>query len=132
MTRDDIIRMAREAGMPVEWLEEYKAITWEEFERFAALIEQHLISQGYRRCAQGQRETQHCALLEEAVRAEREACAKVVTDAANERERAALNAWAADRLARHGIRACLYPDCAGGRDGTICHAHCPTPENPSF
>ena len=30
----------------------------------------------------------------------------------------------ADRLARHGIQACLYPDCVGGQNGTICHEHC--------
>ena len=38
MTRDDIIKMAREAGMPVEWLEEYKPISWGQFEHFAALV----------------------------------------------------------------------------------------------
>ena len=40
---------------------------------------------------------------------------------------ASLNAWAADRLARHGIQACLYPNCVGGQSGTVCHKHCPTP-----
>lgn len=33
---------------------------------------------GWRRCAEGQGETQHCALLEAAVLAEREACATLV------------------------------------------------------
>jgi hypothetical protein len=33
---------------------------------------------GWRRCAEGQRETQFCALLEAAVLAEREACATLV------------------------------------------------------
>lgn len=61
MTRDDIIRLAREAGLTVcrdEW------VFGEMLARFAALVEQHLISQGYRQCAKGQRTTQHCALLE--------------------------------------------------------------------
>ena len=44
---------------------------------FATLIEQHLIKSGYRKCAEGQRVTQHCAMVDEAVREEREACAKV-------------------------------------------------------
>jgi len=40
---------------------------------------------------------------------------------------ASLNAWAEQRLARHGIQACLYPQCVGGQSGTVCHKHCPTP-----
>ena len=36
-----------------------------------------LIRDGWRQCAEGQRTTQHCGLLDAAVRAEREACAKV-------------------------------------------------------
>lgn len=39
---------------------------------FAALIEQHLIASGYRKCAEGQRITQYCCMVEEAVKAERE------------------------------------------------------------
>ena len=35
---------------------------------------------GWRRCAEGQRVTQHCALLEAAVQAEREACAKIAQE----------------------------------------------------
>jgi len=40
-------------------------------------VEKGFYLAGYRRCAEGQRETQFCALLEAAVLAEREACAKV-------------------------------------------------------
>lgn len=70
MNRDDIISIAWEAGLlPGEHTER--------LERFAAIIEQHLIASGYRKCAEGQRETQHCGLLEQAVLAEREACARV-------------------------------------------------------
>lgn len=36
-----------------------------------------LMAMGWRRCAEGQKETQHCALLEAAVLAEREACAQI-------------------------------------------------------
>ena len=35
--REQVIRMAREAGMPVEWLEEYTPISWGQFERFFLL-----------------------------------------------------------------------------------------------
>jgi len=41
-------------------------------------VEQKLKADGWRRCAEGQRETQSCALLEAAVLAEREACAVLV------------------------------------------------------
>jgi hypothetical protein len=44
---------------------------------FAALVKQHLVKQGYRKCAEGQKTTQFCGMLEQAVTAEREACAKV-------------------------------------------------------
>ena len=42
------------------------------------LSAQELHAAGWRRCAEGQGETQHCALLEAAVLAEREACAVLV------------------------------------------------------
>jgi hypothetical protein len=87
MTRDDIIRMAEEAGFQTDlqdvWIT-YDGIWSEEFERFAALVaaekEQQMIRDGYRKCAEGQRTTQFCGLLEEAVKAEREACAKICDD----------------------------------------------------
>lgn len=41
------------------------------------VAEQELHAAGWRRCARGQGETQHCALLEAAVLAEREACAQI-------------------------------------------------------
>lgn len=149
MTTDDIISMARECGFDAA---NGKAYTWagqhnvtNELEHLAYLIEQHLISQGYRKCAEGQRITQHCALLEEAVRQERELCAKVCFREAAfipdpiDRERIyrcasairargeptqadALNAWAEQKLARHGIpMPCT--DCHGiGYDasGQLC------------
>ncbi len=84
MTRDDIIRMAQEADdltdteLGSEWhpdREDVRDI------HFAALVaaekEQQMIRDGYRQCAKGQRTTQFCGLLDAAVKAEREACAKV-------------------------------------------------------
>ena len=89
MTRDDIIRMAREAGFedgygnhlfpPGDYREEVIPVT-EELERFAALVaaekEAQMIRDGYRKCSEGQRTTRFCALLEEAVAAEREKVAR--------------------------------------------------------
>ncbi|NCA02835.1 MAG: hypothetical protein EBS87_11870 [Sphingomonadaceae bacterium] len=95
MTRDDIIRMAREAGLKVGTNlsnitlvgapSEYGLahLTIDELKRFAALVEQHLIQQGYRKCAKGQRTTQFCGMLEDAVKAEREACARVCEEKKN-------------------------------------------------
>lgn len=79
MNRDDIIRLAREAG----WHDGLLAVTFTVplLERFAALVaaekEQQMIRDGYRKCAEGQRTTQFCGLLDAAVKAEREACAKM-------------------------------------------------------
>lgn len=38
MNREDIIRMAREAGLPLAWISEKGVIQWEQLERFAALV----------------------------------------------------------------------------------------------
>jgi hypothetical protein len=69
----DIIRMAREAGIMPIVLHHWPF----ELERFAQKVEAALIEQGYRKCAEGQKTTQFCGMLEQAVLAEREACAKV-------------------------------------------------------
>ena len=92
MERDDIIRMAREAGFICLFPDEAvngigtiydsgdEEIT-ETVKRFAALVADHereiLRRDGWRKCAAGQRTTQFCAMAEEAVKAEREACARL-------------------------------------------------------
>ena len=38
MTREDIIRMAREAGLPTAWISESGVLRWSELTRFAALV----------------------------------------------------------------------------------------------
>ena len=74
MNRDEILRLAREAGvMPLD----HFYVTDVFLQRFVHLVEQRLIRDGYRKCAEGQRTTQFCGLLDAAVKAEREACAKV-------------------------------------------------------
>lgn len=91
MTRDEIIRMAREAGFscltPDESTDEAPHIYGDEGNIYP-LIE-HLIDlatyderinmkiEGWRQCAKGQRTTQFCGQVQAAVEAEREACAKV-------------------------------------------------------
>ena len=92
MNRDDIIRMAREAGFICLFPDEAvngigtiydsgdEEIT-ETVKRFAALVAAHerevMLQDGWRQCAVGQRTTQFCAMTEEAVKAEREQCARV-------------------------------------------------------
>ena len=74
MTRDEILTLAREAGvMPLD----HFYVTDVFLQRFVHLVEQRMIRDGYRKCAEGQRTTQFCGLLDAAVKAEREACAKV-------------------------------------------------------
>jgi len=82
MTRDDIIRLAREAGYPYYDMGLASEDAWQKTERFAALVaaekEQQMTRDGWRQCAKGQRTTQFCGLLDAAVKAEREACARMV------------------------------------------------------
>ena len=75
MNRDDIIRMAREAGLlrgGDGWTEPHRwGIT--EIERFANLIEQHLSYDSIHTChAECQRPA--CVAVREAVKAERDRC----------------------------------------------------------
>jgi hypothetical protein len=74
MNRDEILGLAREAGvMPLD----HFYVTDVFLQRFVHLVEQRLIREGYRKCAEGQRTTQYCGLLDAAVKAEREACAAI-------------------------------------------------------
>ena len=79
MNRDDIIRMAREAGLLRSgdgWTEPHRwGIT--ELERFAALIEQHLSYDSIHTC-HDECQRPACVAMREAVKAEREVCAEMV------------------------------------------------------
>jgi hypothetical protein len=44
---------------------------------FAALLRDHLISEGWRQCAKEQRTTQFCAMAEQAKQEERQRCAMI-------------------------------------------------------
>ena len=111
MNRDDIIRMAREAGAKDYGTGEEGVtalmLREEAIERFFHMAQAHalanidpskfmshqegieagrfaereaMIEQGWRQCAKGQRTTQFCGMVEQAIQAEREACAKVCQD----------------------------------------------------
>ena len=74
MNRDETLTLAREAGvMPLD----HFYVTDVFLQRFVHLVEQRLIRDGYRQCAKGQRTTQFCGLLDAAVKAEREECARL-------------------------------------------------------
>ena len=92
MTSDEVMRLAREAGVPVGFTAGNP--TLRQIQLFADLVEQHckriygeptklyampelLAEAGYRKCAEGQGATQYCALAEQARREEREAIAKM-------------------------------------------------------
>ena len=82
MTRDDIERLWFQAlHESVEAGEPYIR------HRFAALVaaaeRERMVADGWRQCAVGQKATQFCGLVEEAVAAEREACAQVCEHNAN-------------------------------------------------
>ena len=73
MTKEDVIRLALEAGLfddDQEPLPEYLV-------RFADLVLKETIKDGWRQCAKGQRTTQFCGMAEKAREEEREECAKV-------------------------------------------------------
>ena len=85
MTRDDIIRLAREAGWNGIYSKPILSISMQEedFLRFAKLIEQHLYYDGVHTC-HDECQRPSCVRVREAIQAEREACAKVCDFVAKE------------------------------------------------
>jgi hypothetical protein len=89
VNRDKIIRMAREAGFEVIEEDEYRYthiidtlchidVAVERFANLVAAAEREkILVEGWRQCSVGQRTTQFCELIEQAIVAEREECAKV-------------------------------------------------------
>ena len=69
MTQDDIIRMAREAGLPIPWISDTGVLNWTDLKAFADLVAAHkaeiALAEAYR-----------CGHEAGAV-AEREACAAI-------------------------------------------------------
>lgn len=85
MNREDITRMAREAGLHIATDVNWMPIIGVEYaERFAALVaaaeREAILKDGWRQCAKDQRTTQFCGMLQQAVLTEREACAKLIDD----------------------------------------------------
>ena len=73
---DDVIKMAEEAGIVMSLTDE--RVTLNKLNRFLELHLKALRNEGYRQCAEGQRTTQFCGLLDAAVKAERERCCAIV------------------------------------------------------
>ncbi len=122
MTTDDILRMANHCRFRID-AEDFVMPREGNYAlrlaRFALLVRDQMISEGWRQCAKGQKTTQFCGMVEQARLEEREACAIAGGAAADAgRDVAAairargkpdpkvthLNEWARDRLARHGIQ----------------------------
>jgi hypothetical protein len=70
MTRDEIAQAMNDSA-GYEWGNEAH------FQSFAALLKDRMIRDGWRQCAVGQRTTQFCGQLEEALKGEREACREI-------------------------------------------------------
>ena len=80
--REEIIRMARECA---DNCDGYGfAFYTRSLERFAALVaaaeRDRMISEGWRKCAQGQKTSQFCAVAEQVRQEEREECASLLED----------------------------------------------------
>jgi hypothetical protein len=41
MTKDDIIKLAQKAGMPMAWISDSGVLKWTDLERFANLVAEH-------------------------------------------------------------------------------------------
>jgi hypothetical protein len=41
MTKDDIIKLAKKAGMPMAWISDSGVLKWTDLERFAHLVAKH-------------------------------------------------------------------------------------------
>jgi hypothetical protein len=79
MTRDDILRIAKEAGVWVAGQKPYQT----QLERFADLILDHLAYEGIHTChAECQRPA--CVAIRKRVEAEREACAQLALQGTGE------------------------------------------------
>lgn len=83
MTKEEIIKLAREAG--IVWADHTVVGSRENLlERFAALVaakeRDRMISEGWRQCAQGQKTSQFCAVAEQVRQEEREACTSLLED----------------------------------------------------
>lgn len=81
MNRDTVIRIAVECGLKKGQHWDASNMDTDHVLQFANKIAEAKANEmrrtGWRRCATGQATTQHCGLLEAAVAAEREACARV-------------------------------------------------------
>lgn len=75
-TDEDLIKLARIAGAHDNGVE-VRFVVPLYLVRFAALLRNHMLSEGWRQCAQGQKTTQFCGMVEQARLEEREAWPKL-------------------------------------------------------
>lgn len=79
MIREEVMKLAHKTELLDE--QHYGSVWADRLMKFADAIteaaREAMVRDGWRQCAVGQRTTQFCGLLHEAVAAEREACAKV-------------------------------------------------------
>ena len=104
MNEDDMIRLARQAGIDHWWESgnEHREVLQQHLERFAALVREHLLSTEIHSChANCQRLA--CIQTRRAVEAEREACA-VIAETPVSGEQDDITMQAKDRVAA-AIRA---------------------------
>ncbi len=111
MNRDDIIRMAREAGfcgMAIDGDYDFDVVgNIKDLEHFAALVataeREAMLADGWRQCAKGQRTTHFCLQLQKAVEAEREECAKICDEVNKEYDGEEVSAsWIAVAIRARG------------------------------
>ena len=81
MNRDDIIRMAREAGIPETATEGVFIANSDDLGRFAAIVEERLKWDGLHSC-HPECDRPACVHTRKAVEAEREACAQIAFNSA--------------------------------------------------
>ncbi len=87
--RDEILRMAREQGLPETEVEGVFRVNSDDLGRMLAAERNRMISDGWRQCAKGQRTTQFCGMVEQARQEEREACLDCIRPNATPMEMAA-------------------------------------------
>ncbi len=108
MTRDDIIRMAREAGW--NWPEVHTTSIEDRLERFAALVaaaEREACARVCESVIEEIRETADNVLSHEdcrSIQAAQDCAAAIRARGQPDPKVTHLNEWARDRLARHGIQ----------------------------
>lgn len=86
MTNEQIEKLALECGFTARELPDGRIGLRPYVVEFARQMIEQMRKDGWRQCAQGQKTTQFCGLLEEAVKAEREDCMELAIGTASRLE----------------------------------------------